>query len=49
MIDLGAPIELLERLTVGMIYDIYTEKMNDAEDYPFKATKEDYDAFFGGK
>lgn len=49
MIDLGAPIEILERISVGMVYDLYTEKANDAEQYPYKATKEDYDAFFGGK
>lgn len=49
MIDLGAPLEILERISVGMVYDIYTEKANDGENYPYKATKEDYDNFFGGK
>jgi len=39
--------EALRNMTVGMVYDMYTEKANDREKYPFKATQEDITAFFG--
>ena len=32
---------------MGMIYDMYTEKANDAEEYPYKNTKSDIERFFG--
>lgn len=34
-------------MNVGMVYDLLTEKANDAEKYPYKATQEDIDRFFG--
>ena len=34
-------------MTVGMVYDMYTEKANDREKYPFKATQAEIEAFFG--
>ena len=39
--------EALSGMTVGMVYDLLTEKINDSEEYPYKATQEDIDAFFG--
>ncbi len=33
---------------MGMIYDLYTEKANDRETYPYKATQADINRFFGG-
>jgi len=39
--------EALRNMTVGMVYDMYTEKANDREKYPFKATQADIEAFFG--
>lgn len=32
----------------GMVYDLLIEKGNDHEDWPFKATKEDYYRILGG-
>lgn len=37
----------LAGLTMGMVYDMCTEKMNDNEKYPIKATQEDIESFFG--
>lgn len=37
----------LAGMTMGMVYDMYTEKANDQEQYPIKATQEDIYAFFG--
>lgn len=45
--ELGIHGEDLDAYSVGMIYDMYTEKANDQENYPYKATQEDMDAFFG--
>lgn len=39
--------EALSGMTMGMVYDMITEKANDNEKYPYKATQEDIDAFFG--
>ena len=35
-------------MTMGMVYDLMIEEANDREKYPYKATQEDIDAFFGG-
>lgn len=32
---------------MGMVYDLLIEKGNDQEEYPYKATQEDIDSFFG--
>lgn len=45
--QLGLSDEALRSMTMGMVYDMYTEKANDQEDYPIKATQEDIYAFFG--
>lgn len=37
----------LDDMTIGMVYDMYTEKANDSEKYPYKATQDDIYAFFG--
>ena len=34
-------------MTMGMVYDMLIEKLNDQERYNFKATQEDIYAFFG--
>ena len=39
--------EALRNMTVGMVYDMYTEQANDREKYPYKATQADIEAFFG--
>lgn len=40
--------DALGGMSVGMVYDMMTERANDAEKYPYKATQEDIEAFFGG-
>lgn len=46
MAELG--ISNPDDFTIGMIYDMLTEKSNDQEDYPVIADQSDIDAFFGG-
>lgn len=45
--ELGLSWELLEQITIGMVLDMYIEKANDQEKYPYKATQDDIEAFFG--
>lgn len=47
--QLGLSDEALNTMTMGMVYDMYTEKANDQEEYPFIATQDDIYAFFGGR
>lgn len=37
--------EALSNMTMGMVYDMLTEKGNDREKYPYRATSEDFDNF----
>ena len=39
--------EALSGMSIGMVYDMLTEKMNDREEYNYEATQDDIDAFFG--
>lgn len=43
--QLGLSLTELDLLTIGMINDMFTEKENDAYDYPYRATQSDYDKF----
>lgn len=43
--QLGIPVSDLDTLSVGMLLDIYTEALNDQEEYPVLADQEDYDRF----
>lgn len=45
--ELNLSDEALKNMDMGMVYDMLTEKGNDAETYPIKATQEDIYAFFG--
>lgn len=45
--QLGLSDEALNGMSMGMVFDMYTEKANDAEDYPVKATQEDISRIFG--
>jgi hypothetical protein len=45
--ELGLSDEALSTMTMGMVYDLLTEKANDHEKYPYKATQDDIYAFFG--
>jgi len=39
--------EALNSMTMGMVYDLLIERGNDHEKYPYKATQEDINRFFG--
>lgn len=45
--ELALSDEALHNMTIGMVYDMYTERANDQEKYPYKATQEDIYSFFG--
>ena len=46
--QLGISIQDLDLLTVGMVFDMMTEKINDTEgEYARVATQEDIDNWFG--
>ena len=45
--ELGLSDDALGGMTMGMVYDLYIEKANDHVEYPYKATQEDIEAFFG--
>lgn len=46
--QLGISIAELDLLTVGMVFDMMTEKINDVEgEYARVATQEDIDKWFG--
>jgi hypothetical protein len=47
--ELGLSDEALKGMTMGMVCDMFTEKANDQEKYPIRATQEDIDTFFGGR
>lgn len=46
--ELNLSDSALGSMTMGMIYDMLTERANDREDYPIRATQADIYAFFGG-
>ena len=45
--ELGLSWEILDHMSVGMVYDLLEEKSNDYEEYPIKANQEDIAKFFG--
>lgn len=45
--ELGLTDEALGGMTMGMVFDMLVEKMNDSVEYPYKATQEDINTFFG--
>ena len=47
-VRLGLSMRDLDSLTIGMVYDMYAEAVNDESgDYANVATQEDIDRFFG--
>lgn len=46
--ELGLHKEDLDEMTMGMIYDLITEKANDQENYPLLAEPGSMRKFFGG-
>ena len=45
--ELNLSDKALSEMTMGMVYDLLIEKNNDNEQYPYKATQEDIERFFG--
>ena len=46
--ELGLHTDDLAQMDVGMVYGMIIERANDQEKYPYKATQQDIDKFFGG-
>ena len=46
--ELNLSDRALGGMTMGMVYDMLTERVNDNETYPYKATQEDIERYFGG-
>ena len=47
--EMGLSLELLDNMTVGMVYDMLTEKGNDRETYPYKGRTGTLGDFLAGK
>lgn len=45
--ELGLSDDALNGMSIGMVYDMFTEKANDHHKYSYKATQEDIKRFFG--
>lgn len=45
--ELGLSDEALASITMGMVYDMLIERENDRHEYPYKATQDDIEAYFG--
>lgn len=43
-IQAGLSMSDLEKMSMGMVFDIFTEKQNDNYEYPLIATQKDIDA-----
>lgn len=43
--QLGLSVADLNQMTIGMVMDMYTEALNDSEEYCVLATQEDFDRF----
>ncbi len=44
-VQLGLSISDLDRLDIGMVYDLFIENANDGEEYDKIATQADFDNF----
>ena len=44
-VETGISIADLDYLTIGLVIDIWREKGNDNENYPYVATQDDFDKF----
>lgn len=45
--QLGLSFDDLQYYTIGMIYDMLIEKVNDGEDYPVRGTQDDLRRILG--
>ena len=46
--ELGLSDEALQNMSMGMVFDMFTEEANDNHKYPIKETQEDIYSVFGG-
>ena len=44
-VQLGLSLSDMDMLTMGMVYDMFTEQANDGEKYEELATQSDFDRF----
>lgn len=44
-LQIGLSVCDCDNVTIGLVYDMYTEKINDEYEYPNKAEQEDFDCF----
>lgn len=44
-LQIGLSVQACDYVTIGLVYDMYTEKLNDEYDYPDMARQEDFDRF----
>lgn len=45
--QLGLSDDALAGMTIGMVFDMLTEQINDSYDYPIKGNQEDIRKIFG--
>ena len=43
--QLGLSVSDLDTLSMGMVFDMCAEALNDGEEYPVLATQDDFDRF----
>jgi len=43
--QIGIPLQDLDELEVGFVFDLLTESLNDEYEYKYKATQEDFNRF----
>ncbi len=43
--EIGLTFSETENMTIGMVFDMLTERQNDEYEYPLKATQADFDKF----
>ena len=47
--ELGLSLDLLDHMTVGMVYDMLIEKVNDHEKYPYRGRPGTLADFMAGR
>lgn len=46
-LSIGLSVKDLEYLTVGMVFDLITERLNDTYEYAYLATQDDFNKMSG--
>ena len=45
--EAGLTLEELDRMSAGLVFDMFTERANDSAHYDYIATQADFDRFAG--